>query len=407
MKKLMIINLVIGLLIFSSIAYSRSTTNKKMWNQDFDYIITEIERLHPNPYRVMAKEEIESKFEQLLKKVNRLNSDEIIFEIAAIVSSLEDGHTSIVWDQYLSDRYYPVKFKIIDDKLYIIKATDEYAEIIYKEVATINGYHPSNVIDKMASYCSAENEYFRDFLVESRLSFVDFYKNTALASKSGELELYVKDESGYYEYNLPIVNGDDVKELGHDIDFSNTTYGVYNYNFEHVSDKQLLIFNYNDCCTDKYMSFEMFNEHMWSYIEANDIEKIVIDLSRNLGGDARCFRAFFDRFAISELNQQGKAFVVIGNQNYSAGTEAAAMLKRLTAVELIGQPTGGSPQMFGNAEYIETPNHGVQIAVSVDYFDTYPNYNHNAIMPDHSIIKSIEDYKKSLDPIIEYVVAHQ
>lgn len=90
MKKLMIINLVIGLLIFSSLAYSRSTANKRMWYEDFDYIVAEIERLHPNPYRVIAKEEFESKFEHLLKDVNRLNSDEIIFEIAAIISSLED-----------------------------------------------------------------------------------------------------------------------------------------------------------------------------------------------------------------------------------------------------------------------------------------------------------------------------
>lgn len=152
------------------------------------------------------------------------------------------------------------------------------------------------------------------------------------------------------------------------------------------------------------MSFNEFNKDLWSFIKSNEVDKIAIDLSRNSGGNESYFKTFLDDFIESDLNEKGKAFVIIGNQNYSAGTKAAAELKQLTKATLIGEPTGGSPKMFGNRSYIQSPNMGVSIEVAIDSFDNYPNYKHDAIMPDVLIEKTIDDYKDDKNPIRNYII---
>lgn len=97
-KKYIIVVLIIIIMTYTGVSYLTNTTEKeKLWQEDFEFIISEIERLHQNPYRVTSKEAFRKEFEDILKKVNELEEEEIIFEVASVVASLKDGHTSLVW----------------------------------------------------------------------------------------------------------------------------------------------------------------------------------------------------------------------------------------------------------------------------------------------------------------------
>jgi len=394
-------------MIYTGVSYlTRTTEKEKLLQEDFEFIISEIEGLHPNPYRVISKESFRKEFDSILSKVDELNEQEVVFEVASAVASLKDGHTSLVWQKYLTDRFYPIQFKIIKDKLYVINVSQAYDGLRFKEVVTINGHTSREVIEKISSYCSYENKYYKEFLVESRLVYYDFYKNTGLSSESNELVLEVKNETGNSssEYVLPVVNREKASEFGNNFIWTKNHQGVFYYNYEYDEINEILTFNYNHCIEDESLSFIEFNNDLWSFIELNEVETIVIDLSRNPGGNSIYFKAFLDDFLKSDLNKEGKAYVIIGNQNYSAGTEAAAKLKQLTTATLIGEPTGGSPRMFGNRSFIKSPNMEIEIKVAIDSFDNYPNYKHDAIMPDVLIEKTINDYKNDKNPITNYII---
>jgi len=406
-KKYIIVILIVFIIIYSGVSYLTDTTDKeKLFQEDFDFIISEIERLHPNPYRVISKESFRGEFDSILSKVNELDEEKIIFEVGSAVASLEDGHTSLVWQKYLTDRYYPIQFKIIDDKLYVLNVAEDYDGLKFKEVKRINGHTTRDVIEKIASYCSYENKYYKKFLVESRLMYYDFYKNTGLSSDTNALVLQVENDmdNSNSEYILPIVSRDKAVEFGNNFEWTKNHEGVFYYNYEYDEANEILTVNYNHCIEDESLSFIKFNSELWSFIESNEVDKIVIDLSRNPGGNSRYFQVFLDDFLQSDLNEEGKAYVIIGNRNYSAGTEAAAKLKQFTSATLVGEPTGGSPRMFGNREYIESPNMGINIEVAIDSFDNYPDYKHDAIMPDVLIEKTVNDYQDNTNPITNYII---
>lgn len=412
-KKILALSAVI-LVIYIGITSIENKKSQKLWREDFDFIISEIERLHPNPYRVMSKATFEDSFDDLLSRVGKLEDEMIISEVGALIASLRDGHTSLLWDEYQTNQFYPVRFKMIDNKLYVTKILEPdpdllpggYEDLLYKEVVTINGYSPRRVMNDLASYCSYENKYYRNFLVESKLSYYDYYNYADLLTLSNKLSLFVKNDLGnmYWTFELPVVKQDEIKLLANDFVWSDDLYGVYNYNFKYDASHKLIIFNYNACFEDESLSFEDFNRQLWDFIEANDVDKIIIDLSLNLGGNASYFNIFMDSFSQSDLNEEGRAYAIIGNQTYSAATEAASKLKRLTSTTLIGEPTGGSPQMFGNVVYIQSPNKNIKLRVAVDYFDNYPNYEYDAIMPDVVIEKTIEDYREHKDPVRDYII---
>ncbi len=407
-RRLTIILVILLIIIYIGYDYSLKENNKKMWSEDFDYIISEIERLHPNPYRVVSKEDFKMNFNDLLNRCNELSDEQVIFELATIITDMKDGHTSLMWSEYLSDDFYPVRFKIINNNLYVIDAIQEYEDLKYQKVVNINGINVNEVIERISNYCSAENEYFEEFLTESMLTRFDYYKYSGLLSNSNDLELNVKNEDGgiFSNYTIPVVSKEKVDDLRKNFKWSSKHRGVLNYNYEYDSKNKVIILNYNKCYEDDSLSVEDFNKELWSFIESHDVEKMIIDLSLNLGGNSKYFKIFFDNISRSDLNREGGLFVIIDNQNYSAGTNAAAILKRFTSAKLIGEPTGGSPRMFGNRAQINTPNKNVKIGVAITSFDDYPGYNHNAIMPDVLIVKSIDDFRFERNPYFEYVIKH-
>lgn len=55
--KYIIVVLLIFIMTYTGVSYLTNTTEKeKLWQEDFEFIISEIERLHPNPYGVTSKE---------------------------------------------------------------------------------------------------------------------------------------------------------------------------------------------------------------------------------------------------------------------------------------------------------------------------------------------------------------
>jgi hypothetical protein len=47
---------------------------------------------------------------------------------------------------------------------------------------------------------------------------------------------------------------------------------------------------------------------------------------------------------------------------------------------------------------------GIEIKVAIESFNNYPDYKHDAIMPDVLIEKNIDDYKDNINPITNYII---
>ena len=90
---------------------------------------------HKNLFFNRTMEKFLGDIDELLASVNELSSYEIKIEIAKIVASIGDAHTSVNLPVGL---LCPVEFYWFSDGIYIIQTSKEYKEILYSKVTHIN-----------------------------------------------------------------------------------------------------------------------------------------------------------------------------------------------------------------------------------------------------------------------------
>ncbi|WP_406542418.1 S41 family peptidase [Clostridium ljungdahlii] len=134
---------------------------------------------------------------------------------------------------------------------------------------------------------------------------------------------------------------------------------------------------------------------------------MVIDLRDNGGGNSKMFDSFLDEIKKrSNINKKGNLFVIIGRKTFSSAILNTMDLKNNTNALLIGEPTGGKPNHFGEVKVIHLSNTNVDIQYSSKYFKT-TSKDTDSIYPDVNIILKASSYFNGKDDFLNYILDRQ
>lgn len=136
------------------------------------------------------------------------------------------------------------------------------------------------------------------------------------------------------------------------------------------------------------------------------VQRIVIDLRRNLGGNnglGEPLRKYLER---SRLNRPGGIYVLIGPRTFSAAQNLATRLERETYALFAGGPSGGAPNHYGDAARMIGEATGVPVFVStLPWFDSVPQDQRPSILPDLPTRWTWPDWQSGADPALAAVLA--
>jgi C-terminal processing protease CtpA/Prc len=133
------------------------------------------------------------------------------------------------------------------------------------------------------------------------------------------------------------------------------------------------------------------------------VDKLVIDLRNNSGGNSGIMDPLIDELAQNKkINKEGSLFVIIGRQTFSSAILNAIDLKNKTKAILVGEPTGGKPNHFGEIKTLKLPNTHSVVTYSTKYF-THATEDTPSLMPDILIELYFRDYLGKQDPFLEAV----
>jgi hypothetical protein len=108
-----------------------------------------------------------------------------------------------------------------------------------------------------------------------------------------------------------------------------------------------------------------------------------------------------------QINQPGKLFTIIGRATFSAAMMLADDLEKHTNTLFVGEPTGASPNMYGDAERIVLPNSGLEVwASALHWVYSEPRDNRPWIAPDIPAELSSADYRARRDPALEAILGY-
>jgi uncharacterized protein (TIGR03437 family) len=98
-----------------------------------------------------------------------------------------------------------------------------------------------------------------------------------------------------------------------------------------------------------------------------------------------------------------KPVVIIGRRTYSSAIINAIAIRQTTAV-LVGEPSGGSPNSYGEVKTLTLPNSQLVVNYSSRYF-SFPGYPAGALMPDVATPIYSSDWFARHDPFLAAALA--
>jgi hypothetical protein len=126
------------------------------------------------------------------------------------------------------------------------------------------------------------------------------------------------------------------------------------------------------------------------------VRRIVVDLRLNPGGDNTTFWSLVD--AVRRAGR--KAVVLTGRRTFSAAGNLAAVLDHDTRARLVGEPTGGSPNQWGDSAPVELPSIGLTVHVAVQDVQVVPDDRRLAVVPDVGVEPTAADFLAGRDPVL-------
>jgi C-terminal processing protease CtpA/Prc len=133
------------------------------------------------------------------------------------------------------------------------------------------------------------------------------------------------------------------------------------------------------------------------------VDRILLDLRVNGGGEAGGYRELLRFLASAGVRLE----VLIGRLTFSAGTSLVVLLQRqVPGVELVGEPTGGAPNLWADPETVTLPSSRLNVLVASRYFGIGgPDDERLAVGPDLAVPFTAEDYFAGRDPVLEAALA--
>lgn len=342
-------------------------------------------------------------YENLKNNIDQQSDAELIVAISRLLASLGEAHTSLALPD---SKLLPFEFIYLDGKVYCIGAASKYKEAVYSQLLSINGVQISNIIAELESVISHENNYWFQDILPIYLTNTTILEGLSVQAHNHagySLAFLTQDAKTVNLQVEPIPNreryADEViAPAKQRIEYFRRSNEYYWYKI--VENEPVLYFAYNQCAEDPQQPMSEFLRSMVGDLETNHIQKIVVDLRNNAGGNSAILKDFIYYLRESPtLQRQGSVVVLIGHETFSSGLLNAIDLKMTAHAVLIGEPTGGKPNSFGDIQTYQLPNSKLTFSYSTKYFNL--GMEEDALYPDKFIPLTIQDLMNGTDPVLD------
>ncbi|WP_458785318.1 S41 family peptidase [Vallitalea sediminicola] len=375
------------------------------WLADIEFITKELPKNHINLFYELEEEDFYNNIELIKEKIPTLTDDEIIVEVSKLIASVSDEHTQFVLKDQLR---YPFRFYYFEDGIYLLSSVPEYSEYIGCKLKSINSKSVEEIISLFRPIFSYDNEARFKEMVVKQIVISQFLKGLKVIN-SETAEFVFIDKNGD-EKNIQAVATGFKNSAMKNLNTEASQTMLYlkntdkNYWYEFMEDKRILYFNYNSCFNMKEKSFEDFNKELFDFIDSHDINKLVVDLRNNGGGKSPILDPFFVELKKREnLDQSNKLFVIVGRETFSSAVINALTFKNNTNAIILGEPTGGKPNHFGEILYLNLSNNNIMISYSTKYITTSKE-DIDSLIPDIIVQPSADDYFNGIDSVMERIL---
>jgi len=385
-------------------ASDRSVMTAERWARDLDVLAVELPKQHKSLFFRVPEAEFLKAVGALKKDLPTLGQDEITVRLLQLVASVGDSHTAV---GYRPQRGLPLMLYWFKDGITVLNTTAEYKGLLYGRITALAGRPIEEVTAALASVIPHENgaqvkNLVPNFLVDTAvlhgLKLIPSADSASLTVVTGSGSSVTADMTPISFSSKPAWVADTAEQRDAPLYLRK---GNVFYWYEVLARDKALYFKYNSCREIADKPFAAFVKEMFAAADAAAVDRVVVDLRHNGGGDSSIFGPFLEALKKRPaLLQKGKLAVIVGRRTFSSAVLNALDLRKETPAVVFGEPSGGKPNHFGEVQAMRLPESGLTVSFSTKYFQVVPG-DPEAIVPDVLVEHTFADYRAKSDPVLD------
>ncbi len=397
------------------------------WREDLRWMADEMPKRHKNLFHTITRGQFERAVSKLDERIPSLARHQIIVEMARIAAMIGDGHTNIAptRDPKIGFRAYPVKFYLFQDGLYVRAAAREHADLLGARVLKIGDSPVDKAYDSVREIIGRDNEmdvkFFAPFLlampeVLHALGLVEDMERADFTIESrgrqriiglkpaGQAEMMAPDTDMSWLPGTDWVDARDGARRPAPLWVKDPRNKFW---FQYMPDRRAVYVQFNQVGNKEDETVEDFAARLFAFVEANPVERLVLDLRLNRGGDGGLNRPLLlANIRSKKIDQKGRLFTIVGRSTWSAAQSLVNELEKYTNTTFVGEPTGGKVNSYGDSRRITLPNSGITVRVSTLWWQGDERDRRQWTAPQIAAEPTFEDYRTNNDPALTAALTH-
>lgn len=370
------------------------------WREDLDFLDDRIRSLHPDPFATISEPDFAAAIADLHARLDHLERHSAVLGIARVVALLRDGHSSLLWgfdhsgiDPALHMRAHSLEYYDFDDGLFVRTAAPELAQVVGGRVLRLGDADARQALDAVAPLVSHDNAMRVRFIAPYLLAMPEVLHGLGLAPDLERIDLVVERDGREVAVRLRPVSTAQAG-VGSTLDFAlgdpdpragwvDMADGVEpplylreperHFGWELLPDHRALYVQINRTRDTSSQTLEDFFGGVFELAETHAVERLVLDLRHNQGGNSFLnWPLIYALIRSDRLNRPGRLFALVGRRTFSAAQNLVNQLEHHTETVFVGEPTGSTPNFFGDSRVVVLPNSGISVRISSVYHQESP-----------------------------------
>jgi len=384
-------------------------SRENRWQEDLDYFARELPARHLDFFKLVSKGKFEREVRTLARALPNMSDVEVVFRLMRLGASAGVAHTWVGFPPKAPVFHgYPFILHWFGDELAVVAATPEHRQLLAARVLKIGSKTPKQAVAAVAPYISYENKIWLSAQSPLLLRNAELLQLLKITQPDGHLRLSLVRPDGErlaldiapaaQADPLPWVTAWDALSIPPVLHRKRRD----PYWYEYLPDNRALYIQYNQCRDVPEHPFASFVREVLALADSNAVERVVVDLRFNGGGSSSVIRPLVTGLK-SRAHLRGKdhLLVLIGPNTFSSGVHAAVELRGDPGATLVGQPTGGKPNSYGESPHFRLPHSQMEVHYCTKNFRLIRNANPPSLMPDVRVTPSLKDFLAGRDPELE------
>jgi tetratricopeptide (TPR) repeat protein len=395
------------------------------WREDLRFMAEEMPKDHKNLFHAMTKEQFQGAVDRLYERIPSLARHQIIVEMARIVAMVGDGHTNLspTRDPKVGFRTLPIKLYFFKDGLFVRAASREHVDIVGAKVVRIGNASAEQAYAAVREIIGRDNEMDAKFFaphllvmpeVLHALGLVEDMENVALTVEMTGKQMAVTLKSFGPAEMMPADT--DVSWAGRE-GWMDAREGAKSavplwlkdpqnkFWFEYLPESKTIYVQFNQVGNKEDETVEAFTKRLFAFVDANPVERLILDLRLNRGGNGEFNRPLLLGIIKSnKIDQKGKLFTIIGRSTWSAAQFLINDLEKYTNTLFVGEPSGGKVNSYGDSRKITLPNSGITVRVSTLWWQEDERDTRQWKAPQIAANLTFADYRNNIDPALNAIL---